>query len=557
MKPWALAVVLLPLLATPAAAQYQISWWTVDGGGAMGATGGAYTLSGTAGQPDAGGPYAGGTYTLHSGFWSIAAGGTAGLIADLAITKTDGAATAVPGATVTYTIVASNAGPSAVTGAAVTDTLPAIVAGASWTCTASAGSACPASGSGSIAASVDLLSGGTATFTLTGTIDPAATLLLVNTASIAPPSGVLDPNPVNNAATDTDTLTPQADLSVEKSDTPDPVAPGASLTYTIAVTNLGPSTSPGATVTDGLPLQAAFVSASPGCVNAAGIVSCTLGSLAPSATANLTIQVIVSPVAVTDLANTATVAGLVTDPVPTNNADTEPTALLLERAEAELVHGSRLTADLAAAGGVADVDSYRISQKPFSSYEVVVDGTSGDIGTGAGPLVDRILSDGTTVLQTSAAVGVGHSRTLRFANTTSATIDGHLVRVRSGSCGTGCGPDDVYRIRAWETTAAITRFNNSATQVTVLVLQNPSAQAIAGTVYYWSLNGTLRHAEPLAIAPKGTLIFNTATIPVLAGHTGTVTIVHDGGYDGLVGKGVALEPATGFSFDTLLVSRPR
>src|SRR5688500_3795795 len=104
MKPWALAVVLLPLLATPAAAQYQISWWTVAGGGAMGATGGAYTLSGTAGQPDAGGPYAGGTYTLHSGFWGIAAGGTAGLIADLAITKTDGAATAVPGATVTYTI---------------------------------------------------------------------------------------------------------------------------------------------------------------------------------------------------------------------------------------------------------------------------------------------------------------------------------------------------------------------------------------------------------------------------------------------------------------------
>ena len=32
---------------------------------------------------------------------------------------------------------------------------------------------------------------------------------------------------------------------------------------------------------------------------------------------------------------------------------------------------------------------------------------------------------------------------------------------------------------------------------------------------------------------------------------------HDGGYDALVGKSVALEVATGFSFDSLLVSRPR
>ena len=557
MKPWPLAIVLLALAASPAAAQYEISWWTVDGGGATGATGGTFTLSGTAGQPDAGGPYAGGTYTLHSGFWSIAAGGSAGLIADLAITKTDGTATAVPGAPVTYTIVASNAGPSAVTGAPVTDTLPAIVTGATWTCTASAGSTCPASGNGNIAASVDLLAGGTATFTLTGTIDPGATGSLVNTAGIAPPSGVLDLNLANNAATDTDTLTPQADLSLAKSDTPDPVAPGAALTYSIEVTNLGPSTSPSMAITDLLPGQVTFVSASAGCVNIAGSINCALGSLAPLASTTVTIQVTVSPSATTGLTNTATVIGGVTDPVAANDADTEPTALLLERAEAELLHGTRLATDLAAAGGVPDVDSYRISQKPYSSYEVVVDGTSGDIGAAAGPLVDRVLSDGTTVLQTSVAAGVGPSRTLRFANTTAATVDGHLVRVRSGSCGTDCGPDDAYRIRAWETTGAIPRFNNSATQVTVLVLQNRSAQPITGAMYFWTLTGTLRHTEPLAVVPKGSVIFNTATIPVLGGTSGSVTIVHDGGYDGLVGKGVALEVATGFSFDSLLTPRAR
>lgn len=56
----------------PAAASngYTLSWWTVDGGGDMdlGTTGGGYSLSGSAGQPDAG--FLGnGTYTLGTGFW--------------------------------------------------------------------------------------------------------------------------------------------------------------------------------------------------------------------------------------------------------------------------------------------------------------------------------------------------------------------------------------------------------------------------------------------------------------------------------------------------------
>ncbi len=47
---------------------FDLSWSTVDGGGDTASTGGAYELSGTAGQPDAG-PLAGGDYVLHGGFW--------------------------------------------------------------------------------------------------------------------------------------------------------------------------------------------------------------------------------------------------------------------------------------------------------------------------------------------------------------------------------------------------------------------------------------------------------------------------------------------------------
>ena len=59
--------------ATPAVAQsggpYDLTWSTVDGGGVMFSAGGAYSLGGTVGQPDAG-PLAGGSYTLLGGFWS-------------------------------------------------------------------------------------------------------------------------------------------------------------------------------------------------------------------------------------------------------------------------------------------------------------------------------------------------------------------------------------------------------------------------------------------------------------------------------------------------------
>jgi len=47
---------------------YDLSWYTIDGGGHTWSTGGSYTLGGTVGQPDAGN-LSGGTYTLGGGFW--------------------------------------------------------------------------------------------------------------------------------------------------------------------------------------------------------------------------------------------------------------------------------------------------------------------------------------------------------------------------------------------------------------------------------------------------------------------------------------------------------
>ncbi len=50
---------------------YDLTWWTVDGGGLTGSTdaGNKYLLLHTAGQPDAALPISGGSYTIESGFW--------------------------------------------------------------------------------------------------------------------------------------------------------------------------------------------------------------------------------------------------------------------------------------------------------------------------------------------------------------------------------------------------------------------------------------------------------------------------------------------------------
>ena len=170
--------------------------------------------------------------------------------ADLAITKTDGVTSVVPGGTTTYTIVVTNTGPGDAVGATVSDPLPAAISSATWTCVPSGGS-CTASGSGSINDTVNVPVGAALTYTVVANIASSATGSLVNTATVIPPAGVTDPNLSNNSATDSDTITPlTADLAITKTDGVTSVVPGGTTTYTIVVTNAGPAAADGAIFTD-------------------------------------------------------------------------------------------------------------------------------------------------------------------------------------------------------------------------------------------------------------------------------------------------------------------
>jgi len=222
----------------------------------------------------------------------------------------------------------------------------------------------------------------------------------------------------------------------------------------------------------------------------------------------------------------------------------------------ELSHGFELMEDLATLpGGAADSDEYRVSAKPFSSYEAVVDSTSGDIGPTL--QVDRVANGTTTPLQSSVPVGVGFTRSIRWMNTTNAENNNESILVRSGQCTTNCGPDDVYFIRGYETTYSVPRFNNSGTQVTVLLLQNPTNYTIAGNIYFWDSTGALVATQAFTLTAKQLQVLNTATVPGANGIGGAVTIANDGRYGDLSAKTVALEPATGFSFDSPALPRIR
>jgi hypothetical protein len=217
----------------------------------------------------------------------------------------------------------------------------------------------------------------------------------------------------------------------------------------------------------------------------------------------------------------------------------------------ELSHGFRTTRDFDASAAHV----YRLRQAPRASYEVVVDGLSGDVG-GSGPLLRRLASDLSTVLSDSTPAGAGRSRTLAWENPAGSAALAEYVVVQSAGC-SSCGPSDAYRIRAYETTVSAARFNNTGNQVTVLLLESLSRRTITGNVHFWNAQGALLANAPFTLAPRALFALNTSSVAGAGGQSGSITVSHDGRYGDLTGKAVAVEASTGFTFDTPLSSRPR
>jgi hypothetical protein len=226
----------------------------------------------------------------------------------------------------------------------------------------------------------------------------------------------------------------------------------------------------------------------------------------------------------------------------------------------EIAPGALQVHDMEGSGGVADQDWFRISQKPYSSYEVLVDGLTGGLapvpvtvpGTELGV---HLVYGGGSVVPSNALGASGSARVLYFRNETGTVNDADRIRVSAPLCAGACLATEQYRIRLFDTTYGISRFNNSATQITILVIQNTADRVVYFNAHFFDSNGTLLGTHAQNIAPFGTAVLNTGTVTGVAGQSGSIIVNNDGRYGVLTGKAVSLEPATGFTFDTLMVAR--
>ena len=257
--------------------------------------------------------------------------------ADLQVTVNDGKSAAIAGAKNTYTIVVSNAGPSYVTGAVVKDTFPSIFTGVTFSATETGGAyGFTITGSGNIKNTVTMPPGSSITYTATGKLSATATGTLSDTASVTAPSGITDPNLGNNSATDTDNITLKADLRVTVTDGKTSAVAGSKNTYTIVVTNAGPSKVTGAVVKDTFPSTFTGVTytatqsggASGFTASGSGNISNTI-TMPPASKITYKATGTISASATGSISNTATVTppSGVTDPNTANNSATDTDTL--------------------------------------------------------------------------------------------------------------------------------------------------------------------------------------------------------------------------------------
>lgn len=253
--------------------------------------------------------------------------------ADLSVTNTGAPASAVSGQNITYTITVANSGPSHAASVTLSNAIPAnttfvsLASAAGWSCTT------PAVGAtGNVNCSITSFAPPPAVFTLVVNVDAGATAASISsTATVA--SATPDPNSGNESATATTPLSASADVSVTNVAAPLSVTAGSNLTYTITVSNAGPSTAANVSLSNAIPAATTFTSLTSAAgwscttpaVGATGNISCSNAAFAPG-TATFTLVVTVDPgTAASSISSTASVTSTTSDPATGNESATATT----------------------------------------------------------------------------------------------------------------------------------------------------------------------------------------------------------------------------------------
>ena len=268
--------------------------------------------------------------------------------ADLSVNKTATISPVVPNQDYNWTITVRNNGPVAVAPGqtvTVTENIPAgmrlnaLPTGTGWTCSSSGGGAFPQNGPVTVTCTRSDGRPASSNFpSITVPVRHTGTGTLNNNVCVnLTGAGPVDNNPNNNCVTRGNASTAtQADLSISKTATPEPVVVGQNVTYTLTVRNAGPDASTNVTLTDNLAnlitagglqsIVASQGSCTPATTPANGPtqnVSCNLGTLSSGASATVTIVARLANTTASDRThtNTASVTSPdVGDPNRSNNS---------------------------------------------------------------------------------------------------------------------------------------------------------------------------------------------------------------------------------------------
>jgi uncharacterized repeat protein (TIGR01451 family) len=244
--------------------------------------------------------------------------------ADLSVVKSAQPSPATAGGQITYTFTTTDNGPANANGVTLSDILPA---GETYvSSTTSQGTV--TNNNGNLTVNLgNLASGATATTTVVVALSPTLSGSVSNTVTVT--GNQPDPNPTNNTSTVTTSIAASADLSLVKSASSGSAKPGGPLTYTLTVSDLGPSNATGITIVDTLP--AGFVYGSASGDTSATLTGNTLtlnvGNLNTGATTVVTVTGTVASTASGSITNTATVSGAQADPNLTNNTSSVTTLI--------------------------------------------------------------------------------------------------------------------------------------------------------------------------------------------------------------------------------------
>jgi len=300
--------------------------------------------------------------------------------ADLAVTTT-GPSSVTAGTTVSYTVTLTNNGPNPATGVVLTDNLPTGSVFVSMTQGSGSDAFAQSQSGGTVTetAAASIASGSTDTFTLTvsapSTLAPGSNFS--NTASVS--GTTTDPNTSNNTATASGSIVgPAADLSVTDTG-PSTGNEGDLLTYTLTVTNNDTTNSgTGVVLTDTLGANLNFISATSPYTQSGSTVTFNLGTLAPGATATVTVTAQATEAG--SLTDSATVTSTSSD-LNTNNNSAAATTTVAE--PAIVVSGSPTTTTLKSPSNITTATFTHASGiEPAGAFTATINWGDGKTSTG-------------------------------------------------------------------------------------------------------------------------------------------------------------------------------